>query len=148
MDKSNTTMESVEKNYLKKTDGLCSVFYQPVGKSCGEYSRVGPMRSPLLEKPLTRPFLLFPLLHSAAYRCHFIVPLSDFSIVYKGCWRIYKCVHCSGWRCYAISDICWTTGERSQEDSDNGKQIKFSKNSKRHQEKSQSHSSISSPQCA
>ena len=95
LDKSNTTIQSVEKNYLKKTDGLCSVFYQPVGKSCGEYSRVGPMRSPLLEKPLTRPFLLFPLLHSAAYRCHFIVPLSEFSILYKGCWRMYKSVLCA-----------------------------------------------------
>ena len=144
----NGEARALRRTIWKKTDGLCSVFYQLFGKSCGEYSRVGPMRSPLLEKPLTRPFLLFPLLHSAAYRCHFIVPLSDFSILYKGCWRIYKCVHCSGWRCYAISDICWTTGERSQEDSDNRKQIKFSKNSKTHQEKSQSHSSISSPQCA
>ena len=57
---------ALRRTIWKKTDGLCSVFYQPFGKSCGEYSRVGPMRSPLLEKPLTRPFLLFPLLHSAA----------------------------------------------------------------------------------
>ena len=86
------SQRALRRTIWKKTDGLCSVFYQLFGKSCGEYSRVGPMRSPLLEKPLTRPFLLFPLLHSAAYRCHFIVPLSDFSILYKGCWRIYKSV--------------------------------------------------------
>ena len=86
---------ALRRTIWKKTDGLCSVFYQLFGKSCGEYSRVGPMRSPLLEKPLTCPFLLFPLLHSAAYRCHFIVQLSDFSILYKGCWRMYKSVLCA-----------------------------------------------------
>ena len=94
--------------------------------SSGEYFRVGPMRCRRreLEKPLTLPLLLSPFyiqpLLPQIVVTLFIVPTLSFQHPTK------MCMHCSGW-CHAISDICWTTGERNQEDLDNWKQIKFSK---------------------
>ena len=91
--------------------------------SSGEYFRVGPMRCRRreLEKPLTLPLLLSPFyiqpLLPQIVVTLFIVPTLSFQHPTK------MCMHCSGW-CHAISDICWTTGERNQEDLDNWKQIK------------------------
>ena len=86
--------------------------------SSGEYFRVGPMRCRRreLEKPLTLPLLLSPFyiqpLLPQIVVTLFIVPTLSFQHPTK------MCMHCSGW-CHAISDICWTTGERNQEDLDN-----------------------------